>query len=166
MDLDMLGALVQTLIQQNMMLNHKVDNLTQELGALKTAVHQPQPTNYSTMDYRGLSTSAGSNPMITTHNILSTNPLATSNANNSVLSPNPLSISNPNNMRNSATSPAHFSPGHFSPPYPSSSPAFPFSAHPLELRGVSSGAVPSTNPFTTATSPTSSQPLSLANFPH
>jgi hypothetical protein len=65
-------------------------------------------------------------------------------------------------MRNSATSPAHFS-----PPYTSSpSPAFPFSVHPLELRGVSSGAVPTTNPFTTATSPISNQPLSLASFPH
>eukprot|EP01127_Copromyxa_protea_P013128 TRINITY_DN348_c0_g1_i2.p1 TRINITY_DN348_c0_g1~~TRINITY_DN348_c0_g1_i2.p1 ORF type:complete len:257 (-),score=20.03 TRINITY_DN348_c0_g1_i2:56-826(-) len=167
MDLDTLGNLVRTLIQQNNLLNQKVDHLTQELTTLKSAVHLG---TFSSMEYRSSHSLSGHKNVPT-----NTNPLATSSPSNSVPTsplrnssnnPSPLSMSNHNVHQFSRSMPAMMipsvqsgtiSPTQFSPTYSTSQP--PFSAHPLELRGT---GYPSSNPFTgpsTSTTP-------LACFPH
>lgn len=168
MDLEMLGHLVQTLIQQNSMLVHKVDSLAQEVSALKGA--SPSPRHYHPLS----GTSSGAMLSSNSSSQLLSNPLAQSNSNNPLASSNPsnpLSLSNPNIILTSRATP-NSPPTHFSPPYQSPvSPAFPFSAHPLELRGVSMspGTSSLSNPFTTTlttSNPTNQQSLSLASFPH
>lgn len=182
MDLETIGTLIQTLLQQNSLLNQKVDALTQEVSTLRGQVYNastypgsmdshrqlssPSPPNI-TLHNHPLSTSNANNPLTSSNpnNMTISNPLSQSNPNNPLAmsgqSTNPLSTSNPNifspRANPLATSPTHLSPT-FSPSPTVSS--FPFSPHPLELRGVSSLAASTlSNPFT-------NQPLSLASFPH
>lgn len=182
MDMDTLGSLIQTLIQQNMMLNHKVDTLTQEVGNLKSVVnggalsplssptpeHRPLTGSPSTPSFVGnhgnpLANSSSNNPLTSSNS----NPLSHSNTNNVILTTGSLSSSTPNVFLPSTMrpNPLATSPTQFSPPYgASASPAMaysPFSAHPLELRGNPSPSGHS-NPFMTS----SNQPLSLSSFPH